>query len=425
MVEKNRILLENGWVIEVIITYNKMRDEISKLEKVAVENLKNEFEKKYGRSAEGLFFSPGRVNIIGEHVDYHEGLVMPAAINLGMTWAVARNGGEIRGYSEKFDEIAQFDISSDKRSEHEWLQYLQGVTQILRKREKNFDGIDFAVHSTIPIGSGLSSSSSLATGFAFILNEINGLGLNRREVAKVACEAEWWYGTTGGIMDQYCIANGKMGNAIMLDCRTLEHEYIKIPEDIEIVVFETTIRHKQIDSPFALRKEQARKVLQIAKSYYKNQDISSLRDISPEMLDEIKPVIIDELGQQEGEMCYRRSRHPISENGRVLKMKDALNNSDYGQIGDLLYACHESLRDDYEVSCPELDMAVEVGKKIRGIIGSRMVGGGFGGCTINLVNKGRAQHFAGEIEEKFRKKTGIKGNSYICHASDGARKIDL
>jgi len=381
------------------------------------------FSENFKDHPEAFFWSPGRVNIIGEHTDYHDGYVMPAAIDLGITWAVSKNGDSVRGYSEKFDEIGRFEIGSPDRTKYEWMLYVQGVVEALKKRNKKFAGIDFAIHSTIPIGSGLSSSSSLATGFAYILNELDKLGYDRREIAKIACEAEWWYGTTGGIMDQYCIANGKAGNALLIDCRKLEHEYIKIPDNIEIVVFETTIRHKQINSPFDLRKRQAKEVLEIATSHFKNQKIEAIRDITNEMLEELKPLIIEKFGEKDGDMYYRRVKHPVTENERVLSMKDALKKKDLKRAGELLYECHQSLRDNYEVSCDELDTAVEIGKTIEGIYGSRMIGGGFGGCTINLVDKEWAQHFAGELEEKFRKKTGIKGNAYICSASDGACRI--
>lgn len=385
--------------------------------------LDEEFESKLSSSPQSYYWSPGRVNIIGEHTDYHDGYVMPAAIDLGMIWAVSKNGDSVRGYSEKFDEIGHFDIAASQRTKFEWLLYLQGVSEIYKKRGKKFNGIDFAIHSSIPIGSGLSSSSSLATGFAYVLNDMNNLGFDRKEIAKIACEAEWWYGTTGGIMDQYCIANGKAGCALMIDCRNLEHETIKIPDDVEIVVFETTIRHKQINSPFDLRKRQAKEVLQIAKDHFKDKNIVALRDIDLSMLEEIRPQIITKFGEKDGDMYYRRVKHPVTENSRVLAMKEALKKCDFDQIGAILYQCHESLRDNYEVSCGELDTAVETGKDIAGVIGSRMIGGGFGGCTINLVKKGTAQHFAGEIEERFRKKTGIKGNAYICNASDGVRKL--
>lgn len=381
------------------------------------------FSNHFGKSPEMFFWSPGRVNIIGEHSDYHDGYVMPSAINLGMTWAVCKNGDKISGYSEKFDEVGEFEINSNDRAKYEWMQYLQGVVEILKKRGDKFGGIEFAIHSTIPIGSGLSSSSSLATGFAFIINDIYNLGYDRKEIAKIACEAEWWYGTTGGIMDQYCIANGKEGDAVMIDCRKLDHEYIPIPEDIAIVVFETTIRHKQKNSPFALRRVQAHKAVEVAQEYYRNDSIKTLRDLTAEQLEEIRPKILEKFGDEEGEMIFRRSKHPILENQRVLDMKEALLGNGKEKIGSILYECHESLRENYEVSCEELDQAVDVAKNIEGIIGSRMIGGGFGGCTINLVEQKCAHHFAGEIEEEYRKKTGIKGNSYICTPSDGAKKI--
>lgn len=381
------------------------------------------FEKMFSKKPDRTFWSPGRVCIIGEHTDYHDGYVMPAAIDLGFTWFIAKNGNFVEGYSEKFDEIGKFDIRKSERTKYEWMLYLQGVVETLKKRKKSFSAINFAIHSTLPIGSGLSSSSSLATGFTYILNEINHLGLSRPEIAKVACEAEWWYGTTGGIMDQYCIANGKKANAVLLDCRKLEHEYIKLPDDIKMVIFETTIRHKQIDSPFDLRKRQAGKAVDVAKGYFKDKKITALRDLTFDMLKEIKPKLVEQYGKKEGEIIFRRSKHPILENARVFEMKDAFTRNDKAMIGKILYECHTSLRDDYEVSCPELDAAVEVAKNINGIIGSRMVGGGYGGCTLNLVQAGSAQHFAGELEELFRKETGIKGNAYICHASDGVEEL--
>lgn len=382
------------------------------------------FKNNFASAPDKFYWSPGRVNIIGEHSDYHAGYVMPAAIDLGITWSVSRDHQLVSGYSEKFDEIGQFDTRKSIRTKYEWMLYLQGVVEVLKKRGHKFGGVNFAIHSTIPIGSGLSSSSSLATGFAYLINDYYKLGLDRVDIAKVGCEAEWWYGTTGGIMDQFCIANGKAGHAVLLDCRTLKFEYIKIPEDIEIVVFETTIRHKQIDSPFDQRKRQAREVLEVAREYFKDDKLEMLRDLTPAKLEEIKPALIKKYGKQKGDMVYRRAKHPVTENVRVMKMKDALQKDDYKQIGKILYECHKSLKDDYEVSCPELDVAVNLGKKIEGIIGSRMIGGGFGGCTINLVKKGTAKHFAGELEELYRQELGIKGNAYICNASDGAKKLD-
>jgi len=383
------------------------------------------FREKFQKEPERKYWSSGRVNIIGEHSDYHDGLVMPAAINLGITWVVAKNGDYVRGYTEKFDEVGEFKINQKSRTEFEWMLYLQGVVETLKKWGKKFGGAEFAIHSTIPIGSGLSSSSSLATGFTFILNDLYNLGLNRKQIAKVACEAEWWYGTTGGIMDQYCIANGRAGKAIFLDCRELEHEEIKIPKDLEIVVFETTIRHKQINSPFDLRKRQAREALEILREKFPSKDIKQLRDVTLAELESIKSELIRKFGKTEGNIIFKRARHPITENERVLKMKKALIKRDFSEIGRLLDECYNSLKNDYEVSCEEIDKAIEVAKTIEGLVGTRMVGGGFGGCTINLVKRGTSHHFAGEIEEKFRKETGIKGNAYICNPSDGLKELKM
>ncbi len=387
-------------------------------------NIKSIFRRKFDLDPEYVFWSPGRVNIIGEHTDYHDGYVMPVAINLGITWAVSRRKDNIiKGYSEKLNKINQFKISDKKRTKNEWLLYLQGVVEIMKVRGGKIGGLNFAISSTIPIGSGLSSSSSLSTGFAFILNEVFQLGFTRPEIAKIACEAEWWYGTTGGIMDQFCIANGKIKKAILLDCRSLVYEEVSIPKNIEIVVFETTIRHKQIDSPFDLRRKQAYKVIEIAQKRFSKQKINKLRDLTLPMMELIYEDLIKKHGKTEGEISYRRARHPITENMRVLMMKDALKKGDLSGIKNLLAESHESLRNDYEVSCSELDRTVEIAHTLDGIIGSRMIGGGFGGCVLCLVKKGKSVAFAKSLEKIFKKEVGIKGRSYVCLPSDGVCRM--
>lgn len=387
-------------------------------------NIESLFTREFKQTPKSFYWSPGRVNIIGEHSDYHDGFVMPAAIDLGITWAARkRTDDKIRVYSDKFDEIGEFSVSDKKRTKYEWLLYIQGVIESLKKRKIKVGGVEIAFHSTIPIGSGLSSSSSIATGFAYIVNDLFNLGFDRKEIAQIGCEAEWWYGTTGGIMDQYCIANGKRGHAVLLDCRKLAHELIEIPKNIEIVIFETTIRHKQINSPFDLRKRQASEVIEIAKKVYPDKDIRKLRDLNEKMLSGIRSGIIKKFGKKEGDMYFRRALHPVTENERVKRMKNALPKGDFRMIGLILSQSHQSLRNNYEVSCKELDAAVEISHSFGELVGSRMIGGGFGGCTINLVKKGRAKHFAGLLEEKFRRITGIKGNSYICGTSDGVKKI--
>lgn len=382
------------------------------------------FQEKFGEKPDKLFRSPGRVNLIGEHTDYHDGYVLPTAINLEITWAVAkRKDGVARGYTEKFDKMGQFSISDRQRTKFEWMLYPQGVVEILKRKKRKIGGVDFAISSTIPVGSGLSSSSSLATGFTFILNELFGLGLSRQEIAQIACEAEWWYGTTGGIMDQFCIANSKKGSALWLDTRSLDHEYIKFPSEIEMVVLETTTRHKQINSPFDLRKKQAQKVVDMARKMFFSQDISKLRDITVPMLAAIKPILLEKFGQKEGEVIFKRALHPVTENWRVQKMKEALIAREYKTVGQLLFDCHQSLRYNYEVSCKELDTAVEIAYGFSELIGARMIGGGFGGCTLNLVKRGHALLLAEMLEREFNKKTGLGGKAYLCSPSDGVSVI--
>jgi galactokinase len=384
------------------------------------------FKSKFGKVCQKRYLSPGRVNIIGEHSDYHDGYVMPAAIDLGISWAVRKNDtGDVRGYSEKLDDVGKFSLSSHAKAEHEWMRYLQCAVWALEKRGRlsEISGVDFAIHSTIPIGSGLSSSSSLATGFAFILNDLYSLGYDGVEIAKIACEAEWLYGTTGGIMDQFCIANAKAGYAVLLDSRSLDYELVEIPKEIEIVIFETTIRHKQIDSPFDLRRRQAQKILDIAREQFPDRVITKLRDLTVADLDHLKGEVLARFGEQEGKMLLRRSLHPVAENKRVLQMKKAFASKNFDKVGKILYECHKSLRDNYEVSCEEMDEVIAIARASKLIIGARMVGGGFGGCSVNLVRRGDAEVVARYLETEFAKKTGIKGRPYICTSSDAVKEI--
>lgn len=386
--------------------------------------LTTEFLGRFGEKPTLFVHSPGRINIIGEHIDYHDGYVMPAAIDLGIDWALAKNDVNlIRGYSLDTGEDDEFSVKKSDRVATQWLQYLQGVVEVLKEMDfktslganDKIGGVDIVIKSDLPIGGGVSSSSSLATGFAFGLSELFKLKLTKQELTEIACKAEYWYGTHGGNMDHFAISHGKKNNLIFFDIRNFKYEYLQLPENVSIVIFETTVRHNQKSSPFAKRRAQAEAGLSIIKEMYPKKKIVKFRDVTPKMLNAAKNKMTN--------IVYRRSLHAVSEMQRVLDARDAIKKGDLKTLAEKMSGSHLSLRDNYEVTCPELDIAYEEAGTISGLIGRRMCGGGFGGCTVNLVETKKAGKFATELKKRFKKQTKLEASVFICHADDGVRKI--
>lgn len=380
------------------------------------EILTKKFKDRFNDKPELFIHSPGRINIIGEHIDYHDGFVMPAAINLGIDWALAKNNNHtIRGYSLDTGEDDEFNIEKSDRVVTQWLQYLQGVVEILKNRNKKIGGVNITIKSDLPIGGGLSSSSSLATGFTYAISELFKLKLSKKELTEIACEAEHWYGTHGGNMDHFAISHGKKDHLIFFDIRTFNFEYLKLPTNISIVIFETTVRHNQKSSPYAKRRTQAESGLEQIKKDFSNKKIDKFRDVTTKMLKQSKTNMTN--------LVYRRSLHAVSEIQRVQDAKKAIKNGDMKVLGALMSESHISLRDNYEVTCAELDLAYETAGALDGIIGRRMCGGGFGGCTVNLVENNKAKKFAREIRKQFKKTTQLEPRVFICSIDDGVKKI--
>jgi len=376
--------------------------------------LQSEFRQKFNRQPQIYLHSPGRVNLIGEHVDYHDGYVMPAAINLGINWAVAKNNlNRIRGYSLNTNEKDEFKIGEANRVKTQWVQYLQGVTEILRQNKIDFGGVDIVISGNLPIGNGLSSSSSLTVGTILAISNLYKLNLNPMAITDIGCQAEWWYGTRGGNMDHFAISHGRKNNAIFFDIRNLNFEYLPIPKNLAIVIFETTVRHNQKSSPFAKRRREAEKALKILQNVFPHKKITKLRDINFNMLKNGRSKLDD--------LSFRRAFHVVSENNRVLDVRQALKKGNLSIIKEKLAESHQSLRDNYEVSCRQLDIAIEEANKIVGFVAGRMTGGGFGGCTINLVEKNHAINFVRQLSQKFQQRTRLSPKVYICHAANSAR----
>jgi galactokinase len=387
----------------------------------AASALANEARSRWGRRAR-LFRSPGRVNLIGEHTDYNDGFVLPAAIEFS-TWAAAvhRDDGIFVARSENFAETFEFRLDAlPKAPERHWTDYVVGVLRAALDAGWRGHGAEFLIWGEVPIGAGLSSSAALETVVALALFSITGSAtgteMTRTEIAQLCQRAEREFvGAQVGIMDQFVACHARSSHALLLDCRSLEHRYVRLPESAKLVVCNTMVHHSLASSAYNQRRAECEEGVRLLA--LRLPGIRALRDIIPEQLeqfrDDLPPVI------------YRRCRHVIRENGRVLAASAALEHNDLRRFGELMFQSHQSLRDDYDVSCAELDLMVELASALPGVYGARMTGGGFGGCTINLVSADDADAFRTEIAERYFSATGKKPAIYITGAADGAEEIML
>ena len=385
------------------------------------QTLGEDFERRFGATPALGVRVPGRVNLIGDHTDYHEGFVLPMAIDRAIfLLARRRHDRLLRVHSRTLD--AGFELSLDSKDRHaeRWARYFQGVLSVMGARHPVETGCDVLVDADLPPGGGLSSSSALVVGFAAAVAHLHGLALEPHELAEVGRDAEHWYGTTGGIMDQYVISHARAGQAVLLDCRSLHHELIAIPDDVTIVIANTGTRHDQIVSPFAERRREAEAALRVVRA--RTPEVCTLRDLDPERHENYRPDLLD---ADPGGTLWRRSRHVVSENERVLAAAAALSLSDLPRVGQLMAASHASLRDDYEVSSPELDAMVDAARLSPGCLGARMTGGGFGGCTVNLVAEDAAAVFCASLQERYQSATGIEPTIFVSKPSDGVQAVPL
>jgi galactokinase len=374
-----------------------------------------EFRARYG-SPEGTFMAPGRVNLIGEHTDYNDGFVMPAAIGFA-TYVVAgpRNDDKLSVSSIDFRENCEFDLSGDARGPTgHWSDYVRGVATVLRSENIPIRGANLVVKGEVPIGAGLSSSASIEVATAFALLGINHLCLDRRKIASLCQRAEHEYaGTKCGIMDQFIACFGRADHALLLDCRSLEFETLKLLSSVRIVICNTMVKHELAAGEYNRRRADCEAGVRILQQFL--PDIRALRDVTLSQLSEhaadLPPLV------------YRRCRHVISENARVLSAGVALKQNDLRRFGALMAESHSSLRDDYEVSCAELDRMVELAVGCAGVYGARMTGGGFGGCTVNLVDASAVDQFKVAVARGYQQSFGIQPEIYICTAAEGAEEI--
>ncbi len=371
--------------------------------------IKDEFSKRFG--AEGaLYASAGRINLIGEHTDYNGGFVFPGAIDKCIMAEIKPNGTDkVKVFSIDVDDYAEFGLEEADAPEQQWARYIFGVCREIVKRGGKVGGFDAVFSGNVPLGAGLSSSAALESVFAYALNDIfNDNSIDKFELARIGQSTEHNYcGVKCGIMDQFASVFGKKDHLMRLDCRSMEFEYFPFkPEGYRLVLVDSVVKHELVGSPYNRRRESCERVAA-------KLGIETLRDATMENLERIKSEISEE--------DYMRARFVIGEKQRVLDVCDALVKGDYETVGARMYETHNGLSKDYEVSCEELDFLNDVAKEC-GVTGSRIMGGGFGGCTINLVKNDLYDKFVKTASDKFAQKYGHAPKIYDVVISEGAHK---
>jgi galactokinase len=378
------------------------------------ETVVNAFEKEYNHRPQ-LFFSPGRINLIGEHVDYNDGFVLPAAINKGIYYAVAANqSGLINIYALDYNEKISIAFSEIKKS-NGWKNYVLSVVNEFLLLQKNIGGFDCVFSGDIPIGSGMSSSAAVEGGLAFALNELFTTGLDRKELALLCQRAEHHFPNMKcGIMDQYANLQGKKDHVILLDCKTIEHQYYPLLlHDHSIVLINSKVQHELVSGEYNLRRKWSGDGLNILKN---KTGVQSFRDEN----------IAVKLEACKGSMSseeYNCCKFVIEEIARTKKAVELLAQNDLAAFGQLMNATHLGLSKLYTVSCPELDFLANYAAEQSAVLGSRMMGGGFGGCTINIVKTSAAPQFIEDITTAYQQEYGIQAEAYIVETSNGVERI--
>ena len=362
-----------------------------------------------------VYTSPGRVNLIGEHTDYNGGFVFPGAIDKGIYAAINPNGTDkVRAYSADYNEQVEFGMNEEDAPKESWARYIFGVCREMKKRGFEPKGFDTVFVGDVPLGAGMSSSAALESTFANALNEIFNLNIDRFELARIGQSTEHNYcGVKCGIMDQFASVFGKKGHLMRLNCATMEFEYFPFnPEGYKVVLLDTVVKHELASSAYNKRRESCENACAHIKA--RHPEVNFLSDATMEMLEEVKSEISEE--------DYKRAVYVIGEKQRVLDVCDALEKGDYNTVGDRMFGTHYGMSKEYEVSCKELDFLNDVAKQC-GVTGSRVMGGGFGGCTINLVKEELYDNFIATAKKEYLAKFNREPKVYDVVISDGARRI--
>ena len=374
------------------------------------------FQRRYKKMPR-IFRAPGRVNLIGEHTDYNAGFVLPMAINRETVVAIAPRGDRIlRVWSLNLDDLQELDLEKPGPGHRgDWVDYVEGIASALAGLGLKLPGADIALKSDLGIGSGLSSSAALEISLGTALAAISGNSIDRLSIALAGQKAEHVHvGILCGIMDQYTSVHAIKDHAILLDCRSLESKQIPLRlGEFQVVICDSRVRHALASSEYNQRRQECQAGVRLLSEALPG--IRALRDVVPDQLEAHRSVL--------PETVYRRCRHVVGENQRTLLAAEALSSGNAAEMGKLMSASHQSLRDDYQVSCSELDILVESADTQPGVLGSRMTGGGFGGCTVNLVQESCFNYFREAVSREYQSKTGITPEIFAVQASPGAEEI--
>ncbi|RJP63181.1 MAG: galactokinase [Ignavibacteriales bacterium] len=380
-----------------------------------VENIEYKFLKLFGKKPL-IVRSPGRVNLIGEHTDYNEGFVLPAAIDKAIIFAVApRPDNLCKIHSEDLNADYEFDVTNFSKATHSWPNYLLGVVHQLKKNGYNFSGFECVFGGDIPIGAGLSSSAAIEAGLGFALSKMFDLNVPSIDIVKMAQLAEHEFaGVRCGIMDQFINIFGKKDKVLKLDCRSLDYEYFPFEmKDIKIVLFDTHVKHSLASGEYNIRRGQCEEGVKLIQKH--DSSVKSLRDVPLQLLlehkNEFEPTV------------FKRCHYVIKENERLLNGCEDLKKNDFDAFGKLMYQSHAGLRDEYEVSCKELDVLVDIVSGKSDVLGARMMGGGFGGCTINLVKQNSVENIVAEVKEEYKKKVQQEVKVYVTSIMGGTEVL--
>lgn len=368
------------------------------------------FEQRFGCEGGACYAAPGRINLIGEHTDYNGGYVFPGAVKQClMAWIRPNGTDSVRLYAVDLGMECEFAIDDPQGPQTVHFRYVYGVVREMMARGVKVGGFDAVYGGDVPLGAGMSSSAALESCFAFALNELYGGGLDRMELARVCQQTEHKYvGTKCGIMDQFISLHGREGSLVRLDCRSGEYEYFPWqPEGYSLVVVNSCVRHELVGSPYNDRRNSCERVAARA-------GVETLRDCSWEQLEALRADLTDE--------DYRRARYVLGEEDRVLAVCEALKRGDYEEVGRQMYLTHEGLSKDYEVSCEELDFLVEEARRC-GVTGARIMGGGFGGCTINLVRDDCRESFLSTVQKSYKARFGVGCKVIPVVIGNGARRV--
>ncbi|AOW08966.1 galactokinase [Flavobacterium gilvum] len=370
------------------------------------------FQDKFGNAPEKVVLSPGRINIIGEHIDYNDGYVLPAAIDKIICFAFAKNNTNTsKVVALDLNEEFEIDVTAEvKLDEVDWTNYIRGVINQLKINGFKFEGVNCVFSSNIPVGSGLSSSAALECGFLFGLNDIFNLNIKPIDIALLGQKSEHWVGIKCGIMDQFSSVMGLEDKVIRIDCKSLEYEYHTADfNDYSLILFDSNVKHSLMTSAYNERRQQCEEGIAIAKANF--PEIKSFRDCTEQTIIDLKDKMSHDV--------FRRSLFVVKEINRVIQACEALDNGNIELLGELMFATHDGLSKDYEVSCEELDLLVDLAKKETAVIGSRLMGGGFGGCTINLVKKGQEQQIKDKFSKLYREAFDIELKIYDVKIGNG------